>query len=115
MNCEDYDRFEFSDAIDIFEDNEVKFITVKNGQGTAIIKRNKPHIVEFKYKAGVVSDLLCDCIKPGLCNHAFAVCIAMDILTKNGMERSNPNFTALDVNEFYKILSYTNKNISVTI
>lgn len=113
--CEDFDDIEFSDAVDIVDDGEVKFITVKNGKGYAIIKRNKPHLVEFEYKKGVVSNLLCDCIKPGLCDHSLAVCVAMDILIKNGLDKENPEFSALDINEFLKIVSYTNKNISVKI
>lgn len=113
--CEDFDDVEFSDAVDIVDDGEVKFITIKNGKGYAIVKRNKPHLVEFEYKNGVISNLLCDCIKPGLCDHSLAVCIAVDILIKNGIDKENPEFTVLDINEFLKITSYTNKDFSVKI
>lgn len=90
LDCEDSDGDEFDDAIDIFNERKVKFVTVKNGKGYAIVKRNKPHLVEFEYKNGVISNLLCDCIKPGLCDHSLAVCIAMDILIKNRIDKENP-------------------------
>ncbi len=115
MNNDDIDDVDFADAVDIVKDGEVKFITVKNGKGFAIVKRNKPHPVEFEYSNGVVSNLLCDCIKPNLCDHSLAVCIAMDILTEHDIDRDNPEFTALDINEFLKIVSYTNKDVSVKI
>lgn len=115
MNSEDIDDIDFADAVDIVRDGEVKFITVKNGKGFAIIKRNKPHLVEFEYSNGVVKNLLCDCIKPNLCDHSLAVCIALDILTENGIDREEPEFSAVDINEFLKIVSYTNKDISVKI
>lgn len=113
--CDDYKDDELDDAADIFNERDVKFVTVKNGKGYAIVKRNKPHLVEFEYKNGVISNLLCDCIKPGLCAHSFAVCFAMDIMTKNGIDRAEANFTALDANEFFEIVSYTDKDFSVKI
>ncbi len=115
MNSEDIDYVDFDDAVDIVNDGEVKFITVKNGKGFAILKRNKPHLVEFEYSNGVVSNLLCDCIKPNLCDHSLAACIAIDIMTKNDTDRDNSEFTALDINEFLKIVSYTNQDISVKV
>lgn len=115
LDCEDFDGDEFDEAIDIFNERKVKFVTVKNGKGYAIVKRNKPHLVEFEYKNGVISNLLCDCIKPGLCDHSLAVCIAMDTLIKNGIDKENLEFSAIDINEFLKITSYTNKDFSVKI
>ncbi|MCM1115837.1 MAG: hypothetical protein NC397_10120 [Clostridium sp.] len=115
MNCEDIDEFEFADAVDIVKDGEVKFITINNGKGFAIVKRNKPHLVEFEYSNGVIKNLLCDCIKPNLCDHSIAACIAVDILTEKNIDRDEPEFTAIDINEFLKIVSYTNKDISVKI
>lgn len=113
--CEDFDRFAFSKAVDIVNDQQVEFITVKNGKGAAIINRRKPHLVEFEYKNGVISNLLCDCIKPGLCDHSLAACIIMDILTKEGVDKDDPSFTALHINQFLQIISFINKDISVTI
>lgn len=115
MSCEDIEIVDFDDAFDMVENGEVKFITINNGKGFAIIKRNKPHLIEFEYSNRVIKNLLCDCIKPSFCDHSMAACIAADILTEKDIDRDTSEFSAIDVNEFLKIVSYTNKDISVKI
>lgn len=99
-----YDEDAIDDAYDVIYSANIKYISVNNGKGFAIVKGSKPHTVEFTYADGVVTDLLCDCIEPYMCGHALAVCIALKAILDELPENSKPNFTALHVSEFIKLI-----------
>lgn len=116
-NCDDIDIENFEEGIELFDDDCVKFINITNGKGTAFVFNNKPHKVEFTIdEDGMITDLLCDCIKPDLCRHCLAVCIALDQIMKEERLRFNiTNLTAIEFNTFFRIATFKRKNITVNI
>lgn len=61
--------------------NKVKYIELNGGKGRAIVTGSKPYEVEFTYRDGYISGLVCDCWCSGKCKHEVAVMLELsDIL-----------------------------------
>lgn len=57
---------------DYYMRNKVVYISVDNTHGRAIVTGSNPYEVEFTYKNGEISNLLCDCFCSYTCKHEFA-------------------------------------------
>lgn len=111
--CPDIRQNDYEDAVELYFDDAVKFISVKNGVGKAIVKSSKYHIVDFRFENGMIENLYCDCISPNFCKHMIAVCIAIQMLYDESTITENSNFTAISQNLFYNVVSYNSDKITV--
>lgn len=59
--------------MDFGDGTDVEYLSLDNGIGRAIIKSNKPYVVEFCYRDGSISRLTCGCYCVGMCEHEVAV------------------------------------------
>ncbi|MGN0528596.1 MAG: hypothetical protein ACI4IE_05640 [Eubacterium sp.] len=111
--CEDVYRDEYIDGAELFYDDAVKYISVKNGLGKAIVKSSKYHTVDFTLENGVIKNLYCDCISAHCCKHIVAVCMAIQMLIDKNKISYDTDFTALAHNLFYNVVSYNSDKITV--
>ncbi len=112
-NCSDIDEDEYDEAVELFFCEGVKFISVKNGVGKAIVKSNKYHIVDFTIENGMIKNLYCDCISPHFCKHLLAVCIALRMMNDMSIINMENDFIAISKNMFYNAVSYNSDKITV--
>ncbi len=101
-------------------DNRVQYIELSNGKGRVIVEGSKPYEVEFNYKNGQISGLVCNCYCTGACKHEFATMLQLkDILTL--IEKEYPDFnpatylSAVSKNIFYDFVLQGHKKRVVTI
>lgn len=57
---------------DYFLENRVRYITVTEGHGRAIVEGTQPYELEFEYANGEIQDLTCSCFCSYPCKHQFA-------------------------------------------
>lgn len=62
---------------DYYMQNRVVYICVDDTKGRAIVKGTKPYEVEFTYKNGEISNLVCDCFCSNSCKHEFAAMLQL--------------------------------------
>jgi hypothetical protein len=110
---DEIDSEEWHEAIETLVSNNVKFITVNNGIGHAIVKNHKTHIVDFTIADGRIKDIFCDCIKPDFCRHAVAVCLAIDTFIEENHIEETDDFSAIDINLFHQIIGMNDTTITV--
>jgi len=71
---------------DYYMENRVVYIEIKDGNVRAIVNGGKPYEVEFNYRNGEISGLVCNCYCTGTCKHEFAVLLqlreTLDIISK---------------------------------
>ena len=111
--CPDIHQNDYEAAVEFYFDDAVKFISVKNGVGKAIVKSSKYHIVDFRFENGMIENLYCDCISPNFCKHMIAVCIAIQMLYDESTITESSNFTAISHNLFYNVVSYNSDKINI--
>lgn len=74
-------------GLDYYKESRVRYLTLDNGRGFAIVEGTKPYEVEFKYKNGEISDLTCSCFCGYSCKHEFAAILqlkeTLDYIEKN--------------------------------
>lgn len=58
-------------------DNKVRYLCVDGGKGRAIVEGTENYEVEFEYRDGRISGLLCDCPCPGHCKHEVAALLQL--------------------------------------
>lgn len=81
---------------DYYFENRVVYIEIKSGKGRAIVNGRKPYEVEFGYKNGDISGLVCNCYCTGTCKHEFATMLQLrDLL--NIIEK---NYSFVNVNDY---------------
>ncbi len=95
-------------ALDYCRTGRVRYLTLRNGIGTAFIEGSTWYEVNFTYKDGVVSDLFCECPYSKLCKHNLAVLITLKKLLK---EIDGEYFTAVDWSYFMQMLSVSGQDI----
>lgn len=105
--CPEITECEYDDATELYLDGEVKFISVKNGSGKAIVKNRGYHTVDFSFKNGMAKNLYCDCISPNFCKHMIAVCFALQMLRKESNINEDTDFCAFSQGLFYDVVSYS--------
>lgn len=62
---------------DYYMENKVKYICIDGTCGYAIVEGSEAYEVEFKYKNGEVSDLICSCFCGYSCKHEFATMLQL--------------------------------------
>jgi hypothetical protein len=110
---DEIDGEEWHEAIETLVSNNVKFITVNNGIGHAIVKNHKAHIVDFTIADGKIKDIFCDCITPDFCRHAVAVCLAIETFIDENHIEETDDFSAVDINLFHQIIGMNDTTITV--
>ncbi len=95
-------------AVDYCNDGLVRYLSVRNGIGTAFVEGSKWYEVNFRYQDGVVSDLYCECPYHALCKHNLAVLITLRGLLK---KTETAEFTTIDKGCFMRLLSLSGQPI----
>lgn len=62
---------------DYYVQNKVVYICLDNTKGRAIVTGKSPYEVEFTYKNGEISNLICDCFCSYTCKHEFAAMLQL--------------------------------------
>lgn len=62
---------------DYYMQNKVVYICVDNTHGRAIVTGTVPYELEFTYKNGEISNLICDCFCSYTCKHEFAAMLQL--------------------------------------
>ena len=57
---------------DYYMENRVRYISIDGTKGCAIVEGSEPYEVEFEYKGGEISQLICSCFCSYNCKHEFA-------------------------------------------
>ena len=79
-------------GFDYYIENNVVYICVDGENGKAIVEGSKPYEVEFQYKNGEISNLVCDCFCSGVCKHQVAVMFQLKDLLKKITENYSDNY-----------------------
>ncbi len=70
-----------------YMENRVRYISIDGYKGYAIVEGTENYEVEFEYKDGIISKLVCGCFCSYNCKHEFAVMLqlkeTLDIIEKN--------------------------------
>ena len=62
---------------DYYMENRVRYISVDATKGYAIIEGSEPYEVEFEYRNGEISGLVCSCFCSYNCKHEFAAMLQL--------------------------------------
>lgn len=57
--------------------NKVKYLSIDETHGYAIVEGREPYEVEFEYRNGEISSLTCSCFCAGNCKHEFAAMLQL--------------------------------------
>lgn len=72
---------------DYYMENRVRYISIDGIKGYAIVEGTENYEVEFEYKDGIISKLICGCFCSYNCKHEFAAMLqlkeTLDIIEKN--------------------------------
>lgn len=60
-----------------YMENRVRYICLDGYHGYAIVEGTKGYIVEFEYRNGEISNLVCDCLCSYTCKHEFAAMLQL--------------------------------------
>ena len=88
---------------DYYIENRVAYIELNYGKGRAIVMGTKPYEVEFNYKNGDISGLVCDCYCTGTCKHEFATMLQL----KETFELIEKEYPDIDSNTYLAVVSKT--------
>jgi len=72
----------FSRGCEYHDDNRVKYISLDGSRGYAIVEGSQPYEVEFQYKNGEISHLVCSCYCSYNCKHEVAVLLNLREILK---------------------------------
>ncbi len=107
---EDAEEIILSRAEDYCEERRVRYISVRDGVGTAFVEGTTWYELNFRFENGRVSELYCECPYPGLCKHSLAVLITLRALIR---KLGAVDFTAFDRKYFYRMLHFSGQSITV--
>lgn len=123
---DDFDSLNISKSIwarakQYFLDNNVKYLSLDKNSAKAIVCGSRAYTVEFEYKDGNISKLVCDCPCVGTCKHEVAVLLTLkQFLDKikadfsSNFENSN-YFCIIDHNEFLSTILRENSQYKFKI
>lgn len=60
-----------------YVDNKVRYISIDDGKGYAIVEGSEAYEIEFKYHNGEISGLVCSCFCSYNCKHEFAAMLQL--------------------------------------
>lgn len=63
---------------DYYRENRVLYLALDGDKGYALVEGREIYEVEFTYRNGEVSDLICSCFCGGKCKHAFAAMLQLE-------------------------------------
>lgn len=92
---------------DYYLDNKVRYISVDNGKGYAVVEGRECYEVEFKYHNGEISQLVCSCFCSCNCKHEFAAMLqlreTLELIEKNyaGEHERTGYFAAVNKGTFF--------------
>ncbi len=70
-----------------YVENKVKYISVDGTEGYAVVEGSEAYEVEFEYRNGEISGLVCSCFCCGICKHEFAAMLqlreTLELIGKN--------------------------------
>lgn len=82
-----------------FMENKVCYISVDGTQGKAIVNGSENYVVEFTYRDGEISTLVCSCFCSHTCKHEFAVILqlreCLEIIENEYADKYNGYFAAI--------------------
>ena len=107
----DYDTADA--AVELLTEGYVKFISVVNGIGRAVIKRRHLQIVEFRLEGNNMTDIFCGCLNPGLCRHILAVAIGTKKIIDTLEIGEKESFTAIE-NDLFNIAT-NNRGTTIVV
>ena len=62
---------------DYYMDNKVRYVCIDGDQGYAIVEGTRPYEVQFVYRDGEISNLICGCPCVYTCKHSFAAMLQL--------------------------------------
>lgn len=65
-------------AFDYYMENRVKYLCIDGDRGIALVIGSSPYKVEFTYKNGQISNLVCSCYCVGYCKHQVAAMMLLN-------------------------------------
>lgn len=60
-----------------YVENRVRYISLDGNHGYAIVEGSEAYTVEFEYRNGEISNLICDCFCSYTCKHEFAAMLQL--------------------------------------
>ena len=60
-----------------YVENRVRYISLDGSHGYAIVEGSEAYTVEFEYRNGEISNLICDCFCSYICKHEFATMLQL--------------------------------------
>jgi len=60
-----------------YAENRVRYLSIDGAKGYAIVEGTEAYTVEFEYRNGEISRLLCSCYCSGNCKHEFAAMLQL--------------------------------------
>ena len=112
-NNKDFDYEVAEKGLVLLNEGYVKFISVTNGEGIAVIRRHHLHTVEFKLKDKEMTDIFCGCLDPNMCKHILAVAIALRKIVETLEIKENESFTAIESGLFFSATKYADSTFVV--
>ena len=78
------------EAYEYYVENKVRYISINDGRGYAIVEGSEAYEVEFEYHKGEISSLVCSCFCSYNCKHEFATMLqlreSLEFIEKNYAE-----------------------------
>ena len=72
---------------DYYVENKVRYVCIDGTRGYAIVEGSKAYEVEFEYRSGEISRLVCSCFCSNNCKHEFATMLqlreTLELIRKN--------------------------------
>ena len=91
---------------DYYEKSRVRYLELRGERGYAIVEGEQAYEIEFEYRGGEVTGMLCSCPCAYPCKHEFAAMLqlreTLEILEKEYPERSG-YFAAVEKSVFFSM------------
>lgn len=109
----DVDQTILSRAVDYCKEGKIRFLSLKDGVGTAFVEGTLWYEINFTFRDGKISDMYCDCPYPGLCKHNLAVLLMLRALLNKLPLEAQTRFVAVAQNFFWRIINNSKQQVSV--
>lgn len=100
-------------AADYCRSGKVAYIAVRGGIGTAYVEGSTWYEVNFRLHGNRMTEMYCGCPYPGFCKHLVAVAMTVGALGEIGGLDTEADFTAIDADRFWHMVSRTAKRITL--
>jgi uncharacterized Zn finger protein len=90
---------------ELFKEGSVAFLSLQEGMGKAIVRGGDWYEIDFHYKEGRITYMVCDCPYFGECKHEIAVLYKLrEVLGKMTKKRNLENFVLCGKDFFTEML-----------